>query len=47
MTVGLISSVIVFPPLILAVFLFKKGATFSKRRSRIDKGIEEGMILEL
>ena len=40
MGVGLISNLIVFPPLILAAILFKRGAVFRKRPNRIDKSVE-------
>ncbi len=40
MLVGLFSNVIVFPPTILMVILFKKGKWFSKRENRVDVTIE-------
>ena len=41
MLVGLISNVIVFPPTILLVVLFKKGKWFSKRKNRVDITVEK------
>ena len=40
--VGIISSLIVFPPLVLLTVLFKRGAVFKKRESRFDRSINEG-----
>ena len=41
--VGLISNLIVFPPTILMVLLFKKSKAATKRKSRIDLGIDEAV----
>ena len=46
MGVGLVSNLIVFPPLILAALLFKRGATFKKRASRIDKSVGIAIVDE-
>ncbi len=37
------TNLIVFPPILLAIFLFKKSRPLGgKRRNRIDLGLEEG-----
>ena len=38
--IGLISNIIVFPPLILMVLAFKKSKAFKKRQNRVDRGME-------
>ena len=40
-TAGIMSSLIVFPPVILLVCLFRKSVPSSKNRSRFDKVVEE------
>ena len=41
---GLISSLIILPPVILMVLLFRKAKPASKRQNRIDKVIQEAVV---
>ena len=41
MIIGFMSNLIVFPPIILIVLLFKRSKAATKRASRIDRGIEK------
>ncbi len=40
--IGLVSAFIIFPPMILVTVLFKRSRLGSKRKNRIDLGIEKG-----
>ena len=40
MMIGFISNLIVFPPIILIVLLFKKSKAMKKRKNRVDRGLE-------
>jgi len=42
MALGIVTSFIVFPPVLLAIMFFKKSRIFSKRKNRIDLGLEKG-----
>ena len=44
--IGLISNLIVFPPTILIVLLFKKSKASKKRKSRVDRGIDRAVEKE-
>ena len=43
MIIGFISNLIVFPPTILIVLLFKKSKALKKRKNRIDRGLEKAI----
>ena len=40
MMIGFMSNIIIFPPTILIVLLFKKSKVMSKRKNRVDRGLE-------
>ena len=42
MLIGFFSNLIVFPPIILIVYLFKKSKPLKKRKNRLDLGLELG-----
>ena len=42
MIIGFISNLIVFPPILLIVYLFKKSKPLKKRANRLDRGLEQG-----
>jgi hypothetical protein len=42
MIIGFVSNLIVFPPIILIVYLFKKSKPLKKRKNRLDLGLEQG-----
>ena len=44
---GLISSLIILPPVILMILLFRKSKRMSKRESRFDKVIQEAVEKDL
>ncbi len=44
MLVGLFSNLIVFPPTIIMVFLFKRGRAWTKRTNRIDITMERAKM---
>ena len=46
-TIGFISNIMIFPPVILCMVLFRKCKTFSRRVNRIDKGIALGKSTSL
>ena len=46
MLIGFMSNLIVFPPIILIVLLFKRSKSATKRASRIDRGIETAVEQE-
>ena len=46
MIIGFMSNLIVFPPIILIVLLFKRSKAATKRASRIDRGIEKAVEQE-
>ena len=43
MMIGFISNLIVFPPTILIVLLFKKSKAMKKRANRVDRGLEQAI----
>jgi len=42
MSIGFVSNLIVFPPIILIIYLFKKSKPLKKRINRLDVGLEQG-----
>ena len=43
MFIGFLSNLIVFPPTILIVLLFKKSKAGTKRKNRVDRGMEKAI----
>ena len=41
---GVVSNVLVLPPMILCILLFKRSKNILKRKHRVDRGIEIGNI---
>ncbi len=41
--VGVISTLVVFPPTLLAILLFKKSRSMFGRENRIDRGLKQGV----
>jgi len=44
MSIGFVSNLIVFPPIILIIYLFKKSKPLKKRINRLDVGLEQGKL---